>query len=94
MRRALSTSSFKRVVSVALLLALVLSGVAFWSRTLRMNDGYYKNTPFLQDDREYDVLFFGTSHVVNSVFPMQLWRDYGITSYNLAIHGGSIASIQ
>lgn len=92
MRRALSTSSFKRIVSAALLLALVLSGVAFWSRALRMNDGYYKNTPFLQDDREYDVLFFGTSHVVNSVFPMQLWRDYGITSYNLAIHGGSIAS--
>ena len=92
MRRALSTSSFKRFVSGALLLALVLSGVAFWSRALRMNDGYYKNTPFLQEDRQYDVLFFGTSHVVNSVFPMQLWRDYGITSYNLAIHGGSIAS--
>ena len=92
MRRALSTSSFKRVVSVALLLALVLSGVAFWSRALRMNDGYYKNTPFIRDDREYDVLFFGTSHVVNSVFPMQLWKDFGLTSYNLAIHGGSIAS--
>ncbi len=92
MRPALSTSSFKRAVSVALLLVLLLSGVAFWSRALRMNDGYYKNTPFIRDDREYDVLFFGTSHVVNSVFPMQLWRDYGITSYNLAIHGGSIAS--
>lgn len=92
MRPALSIFSFKRVVSVALLLALVLSGVAFWSNALRMNDGYYKNTPFIWDDRQYDVLFFGTSHVVNSVFPMQLWRDYGITSYNLAIHGGSIAS--
>ena len=92
MRPALSIFSFKRVVSVALLLALVLSGVAFWSNALRMNDGYYKNTPFLREDRQYDVLFFGTSHVVNSVFPMQLWRDYGITSYNLAIHGGSIAS--
>lgn len=92
MRPALSIFSFKRVVSVALLLALVLSGVAFWSNALRMNDGYYKNTPFIREDRQYDVLFFGTSHVVNSVFPMQLWRDYGITSYNLAIHGGSIAS--
>ena len=92
MRPALSIFSFKRIVSVALLLALVLSGVAFWSNALRMNDGYYKNTPFIRDDRQYDVLFFGTSHVVNSVFPMQLWRDYGITSYNLAIHGGSIAS--
>lgn len=92
MRPALSIFSFKRVVSVALLLALVLSGVAFWSNALRMNDGYYKNTPFIREDRQYDVLFFGTSHVVNSVFPMQLWRDYGIASYNLAIHGGSIAS--
>ena len=92
MRPALSIFSFKRIVSVALLLALVLSGVAFWSNALRMNDGYYKNTPFIREDRQYDVLFFGTSHVVNSVFPMQLWRDYGITSYNLAIHGGSIAS--
>lgn len=92
MRPALSIFSFKRIVSVALLLALVLSGVAFWSNALRMNDGYYKNTPFVREDRQYDVLFFGTSHVVNSVFPMQLWRDYGITSYNLAIHGGSIAS--
>lgn len=92
MRPALSIFSFKRIVSVVLLLALVLSGVAFWSNALRMNDGYYKNTPFIREDRQYDVLLFGTSHVVNSVFPMQLWRDYGITSYNLAIHGGSIAS--
>ena len=51
MRPALSIFSFKRVVSVALLLALVLSGVAFWSNALRMNDGYYKNTPFIRDDR-------------------------------------------
>ena len=80
MRPALSIFSFKRIVSVVLLLALVLSGVAFWSNALRMNDGYYKNTPFIREDRQYDVLFFGTSHVVNSVFPMQLWRDYGITS--------------
>ena len=40
MRPALPIFSFKRVVSVALLLALVLSGVAFWSNALRMNDGY------------------------------------------------------
>lgn len=92
MRRALFISSFKRAVSVLVLLALVLGGVFYCGRALRVNDGYYKNTPFLEDDREYDVLFFGTSHMVNSVFPMQLWKETGITSYNLAIHGGSIAS--
>lgn len=92
MRRALFISSFKRAVSALVLLALVLGGVGFCGKALRVNDGYYKNTPFLDDDREYEVLFFGTSHVVNSVFPMQLWKETGITSYNLAIHGGSVAS--
>ena len=33
-------------------------------------------------DRDYDVLFMGTSHVINSVFPMELWKEYGITSFN------------
>ena len=33
-------------------------------------------------DREYDFLFMGTSHMVNGVFPMELWKEYGITSYN------------
>ena len=33
-------------------------------------------------DRDYDVLFFGTSHVINGVFPMELWKEYGITSFN------------
>lgn len=92
MLRALFISSFKRAVSALVLLALVLGGVGFCAGALRMNDGYYKNTPFLEDEREYEVLFFGTSHMVNSVFPMQLWKETGITSYNLAIHGGSIAS--
>lgn len=92
MGRASFVIGFKRFVSVLLLLALVLGGVGFCARALRVDDGYYKNTPFLRDDREYDVLFFGTSHVVNAVFPMQLWKETGITSYNLSIHGGSIAS--
>lgn len=95
MRPALSifsSKTFRQTVSVLVLLAMLASGIGFLSRCLRVNDGYSKNRPFLADDLEYDVLFYGTSHVINSVFPMQLWKDYGITSYNLAIHGGSIAA--
>ena len=57
------------------LLALLAGGLAFFSRALRVNDGYYKNRPFLEDDREYDVLIFGTSHIINGVLPMQLWKE-------------------
>lgn len=37
-------------------------------------------------DRDYDVLFMGSSHVINGVFPMELWNEYGITSYNFGGH--------
>ena len=95
MRPALSIFSskrFRQAVSILTLLALLTGGLGFLSRSLRMNDGYSKNRPFWEEICSYDVLFYGTSHVINGVYPMQLWRDYGITSYNLAIHGGSIAT--
>lgn len=36
----------------------------------------------MQDTDEFDVLFMGTSHVLDGIFPMELWKDYGIASYN------------
>ena len=41
---------------------------------------------------KYAVLFFGTSHVNNAVFPMELWKDYGITAYNFGGHANAIAT--
>ena len=92
MRPASFISSFKRLVSVLVLLALVLTGVAFLGRAMAIVDGPQKNGPFLRDDREYDVLLFGSSHMVNDVYPMELWKDYGLTCYNLGGHGASIAA--
>lgn len=46
--------------------------------------------PFFKDNRHYDVLFFGTSHMFCAVSPMQLWHDYGITSYNFGVQRMSI----
>lgn len=92
MRPASFISSFKRLVSVLVLLALVFGGVAFFGRAMAVIDGPEKNGPFLQDDRQYDVLFFGSSHMINGIYPMELWKDYGLTSYNLGGHGASIAA--
>lgn len=80
----------KRAISVLLLLSLVFSGGFFLSRALAMTEGPKKNGSFLKEDRDYDVLFFGSSHVVNGVYPMELWKDYGITSYNLSGHGAGL----
>ena len=89
MRPALSIFSskpFQRVVSVLLLLAMVLGGAAFLGRLLRLEDGARVESFFTQDT-EYDVLFFGSSHMVNGIYPMYLWQAYGIPAYNLAGHG-------
>ena len=82
----------KRAISVLLLLSLVFSGGFFLSRALAMTEGPEKNGSFLKEDRDYDVLFFGSSHVVNGIYPMELWKDYGITSYNLSGHGAGLAA--
>lgn len=34
-----------------------------------------------------DVLFMGSSHMLNAVSPMQLWEEHGIASNNLAQNG-------
>ena len=89
---ALSMRSFKRLVSILVLLALVVGGIAYLGRAVELPTGRSKNGAFLKGDREYDVLLFGTSHVVNGFLPMQLWKDFGVRSYNLGIHGGSLAA--
>ena len=39
-----------------------------------------------------DILFLGSSHMINGVFPPQLWSDYGIVSYNCGVHGDYLPS--
>lgn len=50
-------------------------------------DSYFKYEPFFKQEENFDVLFMGTSHVLNAVYPMELWNDYGIVSYNFGGHG-------
>ena len=43
-----------------------------------------KYRDFYESEDEYDVMFFGSSHMMNTILPMELYREYGITSYNMA----------
>ena len=51
-------------------------------RALRREDGARKYSAFYAETQPIDVYFLGTSHVMDAVYPMELWRDYGIVSYN------------
>lgn len=78
LRRLLGSLAF-----LALLCAFVLAA----DRVTLRKESVVKFGPFFGDQEQYDALFVGDSHVVNGVFPMELWRDYGIASYNLASYG-------
>lgn len=76
----------RRAIGVAVWIAALCACLFVADRVTRRDDGARKYGPFFEekDEQAYDVLFFGTSHMLNAVFPMELWRDYGITSYNMA----------
>lgn len=94
MRQALSilNSKKKYLISILLVLVSICIGLMFLNRVFMRDSSRFKYKPFFENNTEYDVLFFGTSHVINGIFPMQLWEDYGITSYNFGGHGNSIAT--
>ncbi len=100
MQQDSSISNFKHIfkkkkataISAIISIVLIAFGVVFLSNATKRSDGDFKYRPFFDEQTEYDVLFFGTSHVINGIFPMQLWKDYGITSYNFGGHSNSIAA--
>lgn len=44
------------------------------------------------EDNVVDVLFLGSSHSYCSIIPAQLWKDYGMAGFSLAISGQDLAS--
>lgn len=51
-----------------------------------------KYQDFYEQDAPFDVLFMGASHVINGIFPLELWHDYGIVSYNFGGHANQMAT--
>ncbi|WP_026488652.1 hypothetical protein [Butyrivibrio sp. XBB1001] len=73
---------------------LILLGVALGSITplFERKASYEKYADFFDEREDIDVWFLGSSHMLNAVFPMQLWKDYGIVSYNFGGHSSQIAT--
>ena len=72
----------KRIAGVMLWLIVFAAGLFALDGAMRRDDTERKYGPFFADEQGFDVFFLGTSHVMDAVYPIELWRDYGITSYN------------
>lgn len=70
----------KNIIECMLLLTITCLILA------KVTDICQLNGKFYDEAEEVDVMFFGSSRMINGVYPMQLWKDYGITSYNLGAH--------
>ncbi|MBP3277768.1 MAG: hypothetical protein J6M44_02305, partial [Butyrivibrio sp.] len=54
---------------------------------LRSKESEYKYKSFFEKSDQIDVLFMGSSHVINALNPAVLYEKHGITSYNMGGHG-------
>ena len=83
----------KRALKACATLAALALSLRFVNAALMRYDEHEdKYLSFLKGKADYDVLFPGTSHVQDAVHPMQLWNDYGITSFNIGNGGATIPS--
>ena len=63
-----------------LIAGFVLNGAG---RIVERKDSRERYSEFWDNPQEYDVWFLGNSHVHYTIQPMELWKQYGIRSYNL-----------
>lgn len=70
------------------LIVFVLLGAA--SHITRRKESQRKYQDFMELAGQVDVLFLGSSHVLNGINPLQLYTEHGITSYNMGKPGGMV----
>ena len=71
-----------RVVSCIVTLCVTIGLLCPLTDLMERKSSDQKYESFFQQEQDFDVLFMGTSHVINAIFPMELWNDYGVVSYN------------
>lgn len=77
----------RKIISAVCFCMLLCLSVNIVSSILERKDSDFKYGPFKEQKQDFDILFIGTSHVLNGIYPMQLWRDFGMVSYNCGGHG-------
>ena len=79
---------FKSILFLAVLSLCIAAAIVI----LKRKDSDYKYTDFFNMAKkdQIDVLFMGSSHVINAINPVVMYDDYGITSYNMGGHGAML----
>ena len=77
---------FLSVIFLALLAGVICAVMKIAER----KESRYKYADFFRTSKQLDVLLLGSSHVIDGINPVQLYEEYGITSYNMGGHGSML----
>ena len=72
----------KRIMSVLLFLVLLILSLRACILLVEHKSSKIKYMDFFEKGKDYDCFLMGSSIMLNSVLPMEMWKDYGIASYN------------
>lgn len=72
----------RKIINCTIFLIILVLCVNFASNILQDKSSEYKNSDFFSEKNQFDVLFFGSSHMELFVSPLEMWKDYGFISYN------------
>lgn len=92
MQKSTKLTNLIKCIGVIIFLLIFVLLYAKMEDVFSRKDSYSKNGAFMEEEKDFDVIFFGTSHMIDGMFPMELWNQYGIFSYNLAGPNNSIAA--
>ena len=83
--------TLRRLLAAVCFCALFCALFAGATQLLRNKDSAGAVRALYEEPRDsLDVVFVGSSHILNGAFPLELWHEYGIVSNNLGQHGQSI----
>lgn len=80
------------ILSIVLTVSMSVSILSFATKLCEREYSRYTYGDYFRKEQSCDVLFLGSSRVINGVFPMQLWKDYGIASFNFGAHANQLPS--
>lgn len=80
------------LISCVATVCITFSFLIHLTNFMEVKTSHIKYADFFEQKEDFDVLFLGTSHMINAVYPMELWNDYGIVSYNMGGHANELAT--
>lgn len=73
----------KQIIQSICTILIIIIALLSVSSLLKVKDSDVEYATFYKYGADIDVLFYGSSIVHYGIYPMELWNEYGITSYNM-----------